>query len=79
MRESKKEKSDMRWDMIELPNIKKMKWDDYQPQISKINLPQTRKKTLNFEIMASAKLNRAMKYMLNRHVNKNTWSQLREM
>ena len=35
---------------IELPNIEKRKWNDYQPQISKIYLPQIRKKTLNFEI-----------------------------
>ena len=59
--------------MIELPNIEKTQWNDYQPQISKINLPQTGKKTRNFENMASAKLNRAIKYMANSDANKNTW------
>ena len=47
--------------MIKLPNIEKTKWNDYQPQISKINLPQTGKKTLNFEIMASAKIKQSDK------------------
>ena len=40
--------------------------------ISKINLPQTGKKTLHFEIMPSAKLNKAIKYMVNSDANKNT-------
>ena len=31
-----------------------------------------REKALNFEIMVSAKLNRAIKYMVNSHVEKNT-------
>ena len=35
MHKRKKEKIDMRGGMIELPNIEKTKWNDYQPQISK--------------------------------------------
>jgi len=64
----------MRGGMIELSNMEKTKWNDYHPQISKINLPQTGKKTLIFEIMASAKLNRAIKHMVSNDANKNTWS-----
>ena len=63
---------DMRGGMIKLHNIGKTKWNDYQPQISKINLPQTGKKSLNFEIMAFKKLNRAIKYLENSDTNKNT-------
>ena len=43
----------MRGGMIDLPNIEKAEWNNFQTQISKIILPQTWKKSLNFEIMAS--------------------------
>ena len=58
--------------MIKLPNIEKTKWNDYQPQISKINSPQTGKKSLNFEIMVFKKLNRAIKHIDNSDTDKNT-------
>ena len=53
MGKRKKEEIDMRGVMIDLPNIENTKGNNLQPQISKMNLPQTCKKTLNFEIMPS--------------------------
>ena len=64
MGKRKKEEIDMRGVMIDLPNIENTKGNNLQPQISKMNLPQTCKKTPNFEIMPSVKWKRAIKCMV---------------